>query len=241
MIRLLVSVRSPEEAVAAMAGGADLIDVKEPNEGPLGAANSKVWRAVAKEVGDKLPLSVALGELNDFPAKLAEASLTPYTYAKIGLAGCADSEDWKKSWKEALSQIPKGVQRTAVAYADYATARSPQPKDVLLIGKQNRCKVFMLDTYDKSRLDVFDLLPGRDIKRLFDLARENGMIAALAGSLKLGRLAEALEVDPDIIAVRGGVCSSSRNGELSAELVKIWKTRFTHKQRGPKPHITFSE
>ena len=34
--RLLVSVRSADEAEAAIAGGADVIDVKEPSHGPLG-------------------------------------------------------------------------------------------------------------------------------------------------------------------------------------------------------------
>ena len=33
---LLVSVRSAAEAATALAGGADLIDVKEPSRGPLG-------------------------------------------------------------------------------------------------------------------------------------------------------------------------------------------------------------
>ena len=36
---LLVSVRSAAEALAALAGGADVIDVKEPNQGSLGAAD----------------------------------------------------------------------------------------------------------------------------------------------------------------------------------------------------------
>ena len=36
MTRLLVSVRSAEEAEIALAGGADVIDVKEPRRGALG-------------------------------------------------------------------------------------------------------------------------------------------------------------------------------------------------------------
>jgi uncharacterized protein (UPF0264 family) len=38
MTGLLVSVRDAAEAADALAGGADLIDVKEPNAGSLGAA-----------------------------------------------------------------------------------------------------------------------------------------------------------------------------------------------------------
>ena len=35
-MRLLVSVRSAEEVSAALAGGADIIDAKEPERGSLG-------------------------------------------------------------------------------------------------------------------------------------------------------------------------------------------------------------
>ena len=38
MSGLLVSVRNVEEALAALEGGASLIDVKEPSRGPLGRA-----------------------------------------------------------------------------------------------------------------------------------------------------------------------------------------------------------
>ena len=38
MTRLLVSVRSAAEALAALAGDADLIDVKEPAGGSLGSS-----------------------------------------------------------------------------------------------------------------------------------------------------------------------------------------------------------
>ena len=44
----LVSVRSPEEALAALEGGADLIDVKEPSRGPLGAADPRWSRRYSK-------------------------------------------------------------------------------------------------------------------------------------------------------------------------------------------------
>src|SRR5690606_38342384 len=46
MTQLLVSVRNRAEALAALAGGADLIDVKEPWRGSLGAAPPHVMEEV---------------------------------------------------------------------------------------------------------------------------------------------------------------------------------------------------
>ena len=48
MTRLLVSVRSAAEAEAALLGGADVIDVKEPDRGPLGRADDAVIAAVVR-------------------------------------------------------------------------------------------------------------------------------------------------------------------------------------------------
>ncbi|HKB38458.1 MAG TPA: (5-formylfuran-3-yl)methyl phosphate synthase, partial [Gemmataceae bacterium] len=61
--QLLVSVRSAREAEAALAGGADVIDVKEPRRGPLGRADNAVLRAVLVAIAGRRPVSAALGEL----------------------------------------------------------------------------------------------------------------------------------------------------------------------------------
>ncbi|MEK6259990.1 MAG: (5-formylfuran-3-yl)methyl phosphate synthase, partial [Planctomycetota bacterium] len=50
--RLLVSVRSPEEALAAIEGGADILDVKEPTRGSLGMANIEIIAAIARRVAE---------------------------------------------------------------------------------------------------------------------------------------------------------------------------------------------
>ena len=49
-MQLLVSVRSAEEAAAALAGGADLIDAKDPAAGPLGPVSLERFREIVVEV-----------------------------------------------------------------------------------------------------------------------------------------------------------------------------------------------
>src|SRR3712207_4897772 len=61
--QLLVSVRSAEEAEAALAGGADLIDVKEPRGGSLGRAEDWVLAGVLRRVSGRRPVSAAMGGL----------------------------------------------------------------------------------------------------------------------------------------------------------------------------------
>jgi dihydropteroate synthase len=45
--------------------GADLIDVKEPKRGPLGAADFATLEEIVAEVAGQAPLSAACGELID--------------------------------------------------------------------------------------------------------------------------------------------------------------------------------
>src|SRR2546430_1416012 len=54
---LLVSVRSVDEALAALEGGADLIDAKEPSRGSLGQADLDVLEAIVSKVGRRTPVS----------------------------------------------------------------------------------------------------------------------------------------------------------------------------------------
>ena len=61
-MQLLVSVRSEAEVAAALAGGADLIDAKEPALGSLGPVGGAELLAIAARVPETVPLSAALGD-----------------------------------------------------------------------------------------------------------------------------------------------------------------------------------
>ena len=87
MAGLLVSVRSAAEAQTALAGGAALIDVKEPERGPLGRADDATVAEVVAAVASRCPVSAALGEIRwGVPASPLEG-FRRCAYLKPGLAG----------------------------------------------------------------------------------------------------------------------------------------------------------
>jgi (5-formylfuran-3-yl)methyl phosphate synthase len=90
-VKLLVSVVSASEARLALAGGADIIDVKDPREGALGAPSPRTLAEVVAAVDGAAPVSVALGDLPDLPhtAALAAggAAACGVDYVKLGLRG----------------------------------------------------------------------------------------------------------------------------------------------------------
>jgi uncharacterized protein (UPF0264 family) len=89
---LLVSVRSVAEAHAALAGGASLIDVKEPLHGSLGRAPADVITGVVTTVAGRRPVSAALGELLE---ELGETIPPGLAFVKWGLAGCGQDREWR--------------------------------------------------------------------------------------------------------------------------------------------------
>src|SRR5689334_8928721 len=107
-MKLLVSVRDADEAREAFAGGADIIDVKEPNHGSLGAATTPQLLAVRGAI-DCVPLSAALGELLDEASPEQLGAVSQYDFAKVGLAGCARLDDWPHRWQALISRLPPAI------------------------------------------------------------------------------------------------------------------------------------
>ena len=73
-MKLLVSVIDADEARLAVAGGVDVVDVKNPAEGSLGAPAPGVIAQVRDVLPSDQPLSVALGDLPCLPGTAALAA-----------------------------------------------------------------------------------------------------------------------------------------------------------------------
>jgi uncharacterized protein (UPF0264 family) len=213
---LLVSVRSGEEALRALRGGADLIDVKEPLHGSLGRAEDAVIAEVIHAVGQACPVSAALGEWVEGPGEIPALDLT---FVKWGLAGCRQRQDWRQGLAQQL--IPaRRPQVVLTAYADWECARAPGVEEVFALAGEHPGSVLLLDTHckeannplTKRRPTLLDWLPVASIEDLCGRCREARVRIALAGSLGEAEIQALLQARPDWFAVRGAVCEEGRRG-----------------------------
>ncbi|MCO6456605.1 MAG: hypothetical protein J5I93_15005 [Pirellulaceae bacterium] len=216
MTGLLVSVRSAAEAIAALDGGADVIDVKEPRAGSLGAAPADVMAEVVKAVGGRVPVSAALGELADRPAAEVPPGLA---WAKVGLARTVELADWPTRWRDLFAGLPPDTRPVAVCYADWRSSAAPPPSEIVHHGGPAGCRTLLIDTWDKSRGDLFQWMTFGELQSLIELARGQRWLVVLAGSLRLESLPSALRLEPDLLAVRGAAAEPDRNGMIRAERV----------------------
>jgi uncharacterized protein (UPF0264 family) len=229
--RLLVSVRDAAEAEAAVLGGADLIDVKEPANGPLGRADAAVTAAVVRAVARWVPVSAALGELRDCPLVRVTEELPPEVdYVKWGLAGLLPAR-WGHYLSGAKAFVPPW-KAVAVAYADWMAAESPRPADVAAFAGDFNFPAFLLDTYQKDGTTLLDWLPAEQVAALVRRCHAAGVKVALAGSLGPAEIGRLRDVGPDWFAVRGAACSGGRDGRIDT-----WRVRqladLVHALPGP--------
>jgi hypothetical protein len=229
---LLVSVRSAAEALTALAGGADVIDVKEPSQGSLGAADDETISAIARAVTSRAPVSAAMGELVDLlgseSGDVTRTLVDDVSLFKIGLARCVKLIDWQTRWLDAIetmtSTSPNGdAQAVAVVYADWRAAQSPSPRDVLIAAVRQRCPALLIDTWDKSAGTLFDHWSARDLQGFTTEVRSNNISVVLAGSLTLRNVAGAARLGPDLVAVRTAACEGGREGTVSEIKVRELK------------------
>jgi uncharacterized protein (UPF0264 family) len=229
-------VRSAAEAESALAGGAALIDVKEPERGPLGRADDEIVRAVVQAVAGRTPVSAALGELRD---QQEEPPPVPpgLDFVKWGLAGAGaggGALDWRQMFLRRACELNLAGKAVLVAYADAERANAPPVAEVADFACWRPWPaadpVLLLDTFTKSpsplsatsrRPTLLDWLPLEEVVRLCGRCRAAGVRVALAGCLGAEEVRRLLPTRPDWFAVRGAACvGHDRLQTVSADRVR---------------------
>jgi uncharacterized protein (UPF0264 family) len=231
-MRLLVSVATADDARAAVEGGADLVDAKDPEKGALGAVTPARFAEIAGAVRGARPLTAALGDLHDAADTTALTTLAVQaagagaTLVKIGLHGTCDAGAATRlatAVVRGLGTSPCGV--VLVAYAD-APPESSLLLDALIdVAATCGARGVLLDTMDKSGGSLFDVLTDRQVNTWVAAAHARGLIAALAGKLTTDGVSRAANAGADIAGVRGAVCVGGRAGRVSSDLVRSLRER----------------
>lgn len=235
-IRLLVSVTNGHEASEAVAGGADIIDAKDPSRGALGAVGPGTWVGIRRACPQGIQTSAALGDLGDHPPTdaLMGADIEPPTYIKVGLAGFPGISSalnalrkfeagWAGSGRtENTDRLPRpGLMERELGspsklivtgYADHERAHSPPPEALPELARAVGARGCLLDTYVKDGSCLLDWIDTTGLRRLVADCRSHNLLCALAGSLKADHLPGVAAFAPDLIGVRGAACEGDRVG-----------------------------
>jgi uncharacterized protein (UPF0264 family) len=215
-MKLLVSVVSAEEARRAVAGGADIVDVKDPREGPLGAPSPRVLSEVVRTVGRAAPLSVALGDVPTLPHT---AALGDVAYVKVGLRAVAALDDAVAMVGGVADAVGPQTAVIAATYADAHALDPPAfaPASLPPLVARTGIAGALVDTFVKDGRGLYGWLSESELSDLAARTRAAGGTFAIAGQLRLGELRR---VAVDVVGVRSAVCrGGDRTSELEVDLV----------------------
>ncbi|TKA00847.1 (5-formylfuran-3-yl)methyl phosphate synthase [Actinacidiphila oryziradicis] len=239
---LLISPDSVEEALdcAKAAEHLDIVDVKKPDEGSLGANFPWVIREIRDAVPADKPVSATVGDVPYKPGTVAQAALgaavSGATYIKVGLYGCTTPEqaiDVMRGVVRAVKEYRPDAFVVASGYADAHRIGCVNPLALPDIARRSGSDAAMLDTAVKDGTRLFDHVPPEVCAEFVRLAHEADLLAALAGSVKVGDLGALTRIGTDIVGVRGAVCEGGdRNtGRIQPQLVAAFRAEMDRHAR----------
>ena len=246
MTQMLASVTSVAEALLALELGADIIDLKNPHEGALGALPLATLASIVTAIDGRRTVSATIGDIPDHPASIAQkvvaTAATGVDIVKIGIA----ASRLALALGHPVGQPPQLAfwqGKGELAGPRPATGAEPEPASTRLVAvlfadegidlawidalAASGFYGVMLDTADKRagglRSHCDDALLCNFVQR----AQEKNLMCGLAGSLRLEDIAPLLALSPDYLGFRGALCrNTSRTDQLDADAFRAVRARI---------------
>ena len=210
-MRLLVSVRSVDEALIAAREGVGFIDLKEPGRGALGDVPLPTIREVVgalRRQGVGLPVSATIGDLpmaqrTEILARVAAVDACGVDYVKVGITPGHGAE-------AVLQDLASCGARVVPVFLADSGIDGP----LLDLAVSLRFKAIMADTADKASGSLLRRIPRCTIEGFVARVQAARALAGLAGSLRADDLPLLRAIAPDFAGFRGAVCDGHRNGPI---------------------------
>ncbi|MDD2767135.1 MAG: (5-formylfuran-3-yl)methyl phosphate synthase [Methylococcus sp.] len=206
MTGMLASVRNSAEARIALEAGVDIVDIKAPEYGSLGALPVEEVGRIVAAAGGTAPVSATIGDLPLDPDPVCRAVLamaaTGVDYVKIGMFR---GGDWGSTLATLSHLAGRDIRLVAVLFAD----NLPDFEWIARLKKSGFAGA-MLDTQDKTSGPLTEILDRPVLERFVGETREQGLMCGLAGSLRSADIPELLALQPDYLGFRGALCQASR-------------------------------
>lgn len=217
MTGMLASVSCLSEAQQVHALKVDIIDLKQPERGALGALDTSSIRQIVNMLGDTATISATVGDLPMQADIISEAvnqtAATGVDFVKIGFFPDGN-------WRDCLNTLQPISQRhklIAVLFADC----HPDLGNLAIFKSAGFFGV-MLDTANKKNGSLTNLMSYQKLAKFIDDARRLNLLTGLAGSLRRQDIAQLLPMKADYLGFRGALCHQhNRISGLDLEKVKL--------------------
>ncbi|MGF6504440.1 (5-formylfuran-3-yl)methyl phosphate synthase [Paraburkholderia sp. 32] len=228
MTALLASVRSADEAFDAARAGAELIDLKEPDDGALGGLSIGAITTIAQQLRARYPvkpISAAIGDVpadafDEIAARVIDVSDAGVDYVKVGVARGPAA----RRCIEQLANLPASVVPVLLCDGGMDDELVSHTAALGFAG-------LMFDTASKDGGTLFDHVDVDSLARWLRLARQRGAMAGIAGALGWAQLPQIRALAPDVAGFRTALCADGRRSRLDPERVAQWASAL-HRPAG---------
>lgn len=205
MTGMLASVANLQEALCVLSAQVDIIDLKQPAQGALGALGHDEVKHIVSQIQGGCPVSATIGDLPMQSDVIFQAvirmAVTGVDYIKIGFF---PGGDWQDTI-DILSGLTCRHRLIAVLFADTNPDLSIVPSL-----EQAGFTGVMLDTMDKKQGSLTHVFHLEKISQFVTLAKQHNLLCGLAGSLKLADIPLLLPYAPDYLGFRGALCDQQQ-------------------------------
>ncbi|MBI2935561.1 MAG: hypothetical protein HYY31_01920 [Chloroflexi bacterium] len=217
---LMVSVQNLPEALEALKGGADIVDIKNLQEALVGSGHPRVAKEVRAVAPPDKHVSITLGVV---PNQIGTVAMAVYaaaalkaTSVKVGFLK-TDYETAVETLRESRRALEGSPTKLIGSlFADNPLYGGLDAHHTVTMCHQGQCDGFLIDTLTKDGRNLFDFIQKSELREMVTQGKELGMSTALSGHLKLENLDELARINPDIVGVRGAVCARGDRGATVA-------------------------
>ena len=235
---LMVSVQNVDEALEAEQGGADVVDVKNLQEAMVGSGHPSTVRQVRGIIPVEKHVSVTLGVVPNQAGTVAmavyAAAMMDATSVKVGFRVADYDTAAEVLWESRRALDGFNTKLVGSLFADNELYEGGlDPHLMVQLARDGECDGFLIDTLTKDGRNLFDFMPEPVLRQIILEGKQLGMSTALSGHLKISDLDELARINPDIVGVRGAVCSSGDRGRAVAwEAVAEFKRQLDLRKTG---------
>ena len=224
MSKLLVSCKNASE-VAEIKHLVDIIDLKNSDNGALGAWKTKEILNVTKHKNSMPLISATLGNYKDVELIIKRLRIfdkLELDFIKFGIF---------TSVQEEIDYLLKRVERekiktkiVAVLFADFVFDNEDIKVSLMKFNKL-KIRYVMLDTIKKKNLSLLQIYDVNFLKDLVKISKSYNIKIGFAGQIKEEDLNKLIKLDPYLCGIRSAACfEKNRKNEISKTNVK--KIRF---------------
>jgi len=223
-IKLLVSIRSIEEVKVVNGLNIDIIDLKEPKNGPIGMLDfidiKKIVLALrGNNFCGKISTTFELNDGNlsgEDVAKIEDLGSVGLDYIKVGVSADENTLENLRKFAESLKKTKNRVLEDKLILVlmitdkySFKFVKNISPSMV------KKFPGIMIDTINKESGSIFDIINLAELNIIKNFALENNVDFGIAGSLDVSHTKLINQLQPNWVGYRGGLCLEKRSGPLS--------------------------